>query len=78
MRGFFVQCKVESNNGSEARLFVYTGRTFCMHAVKYTVRSNPSSHNSAVQSRCPGRSNLHYSDYEPCIWFRVSIMAICK
>ena len=27
---FFAQCKVESNNGSEARLYVYIGWTFCM------------------------------------------------
>jgi len=49
-RGFFAQCKVESNNGSEARLYVYTGWTFCMlwsiqcspiHAVTI-VWSNPS------------------------------------
>jgi hypothetical protein len=29
-RGFFAQCKMESNNGSEARLYVYIGRTFYM------------------------------------------------
>ena len=59
-------------------LCIYIGWTFCMHAMKYTVWSSLSSHNSAVQSERPGRSNLHCSDYEPDIWFRASTMAICK
>jgi hypothetical protein len=64
-RGFFVQCKVESNNGSEARLYVYTGWTFCMLW--------------SIQALCIHRAALHRSRFliKLIVRFGIKCCSIC-